>query len=154
MIISFSKVRQFNNFLTKKILWTILTEIAAAYQPKAVENDLCHEPLQSKLESFSKDRFNVLLPPPNVTGKLHLGHALMCTVQDVLVRWKNSEGYTVNWVPGTDHAGIATQLVVEKYLSQERGLSRHSLGRDRFLEEVWRWKSEKGICVLEFSVFE
>lgn len=119
-------------------------EIAAAYKPKAVEND-CF-PKSSAPKCVNNERFNVLLPPPNVTGKLHLGHALMCTVQDVLVRWKQSDGYTVNWVPGTDHAGIATQLVVEKCLYKERGLTRHSIGRDKFLEEVWRWKNDKGIC--------
>jgi valyl-tRNA synthetase len=86
----------------------------------------------------------MVIPPPNVTGYLHLGHAIMCTLEDTLSRWHRMCGNTVLWVPGTDHAGIATQVVVEKKLMREQKLSRHDLGREKFLEEVWKWKIEKG----------
>ncbi len=87
--------------------------------------------------------FSVVIPPPNVTGSLHMGHALNATLQDILVRWKRMLGYRVLWVPGTDHAGIATQNVVERELAKE-GLDRHALGRGAFVERVWRWKAEYG----------
>jgi valyl-tRNA synthetase len=89
------------------------------------------------------EKFSVVIPPPNVTGILHMGHALNNTVQDVLVRWKRMQGYNVLWVPGTDHAGIATQNVVEKSLRTE-GTTRTEVGREKFLERVWQWRSEYG----------
>lgn len=85
----------------------------------------------------------MILPPPNVTGNLHLGHALMATVQDAICRQRRQLGYDVEWIPGTDHAGIATQVIVEKKLLKEKGLSRHQIGREKFLREVWKWKREK-----------
>lgn len=87
--------------------------------------------------------YTVILPPPNVTGTLHLGHALNNILQDILVRYKRLKGYDVLWQPGTDHAGIATQMVVERILEKE-GISRHVLGREKFLERVWKWKEESG----------
>jgi len=84
--------------------------------------------------------FAIVIPPPNVTGELHIGHALNNTLQDVVIRHKRMEGYAACWFPGTDHAGIATQNVVEKHISQEEGLTRHDLGRDKFVERVWDWK--------------
>ncbi|KAF4712861.1 hypothetical protein FOZ63_003288, partial [Perkinsus olseni] len=88
------------------------------------------------------------LPPPNVTGTLHLGHALMCCIEDSMTRWHRMMGHQTLWIPGTDHAGIATQSVVENLLLRDEGLSRHDLGREKFLEKVWSWKNEKGntIC--------
>ncbi|XP_030826182.1 LOW QUALITY PROTEIN: valine--tRNA ligase [Camarhynchus parvulus] len=88
--------------------------------------------------------FVMCLPPPNVTGTLHLGHALTVAIQDTLTRWHRMRGLTALWAPGCDHAGIATQVVVERRLLRSRGLTRHQLGRDAFLREVWRWKDEKG----------
>ncbi|EHB16074.1 Valyl-tRNA synthetase, partial [Heterocephalus glaber] len=88
--------------------------------------------------------FMLCIPPPNVTGSLHLGHALTNAIQDSLTRWHRMRGETTLWNPGCDHAGIATQVVVEKKLWRERGLSRHQLGREAFLQEVWKWKEEKG----------
>ncbi|XP_077645041.1 valine--tRNA ligase [Lonchura striata] len=88
--------------------------------------------------------FVMCLPPPNVTGTLHLGHALTVAIQDTLTRWNRMRGLTTLWAPGCDHAGIATQVVVERRLLRSRGLSRHQLGRQAFLDEVWRWKEEKG----------
>ncbi|KAB0396918.1 hypothetical protein E2I00_009833, partial [Balaenoptera physalus] len=88
--------------------------------------------------------FMMCIPPPNVTGSLHLGHALTNAIQDSLTRWHRMRGETTLWNPGCDHAGIATQVVVEKKLWREQGLSRHQLGREAFLREVWKWKEEKG----------
>src|SRR5690606_12784341 len=87
--------------------------------------------------------FSVVIPPPNVTGSLHMGHALNNTLQDVLVRWRRMQGYKTMWLPGTDHAGIATQHVVEEELAKE-GIDRRELGREKFLERVWQWKEEYG----------
>ncbi|EAT33621.1 AAEL014099-PA [Aedes aegypti] len=118
----------------------------SAYQPARVEAanrrniDARTAPVA---DDARKKKFSLLLPPPNVTGELHLGHALTCAVQDVLVRWKEKEGFAPVWIPGTDHAGIATQVVVEKKLQKERGLGRHDLGREEFLREIWKWKAEK-----------
>ncbi|KAJ2639600.1 hypothetical protein GGF40_000712 [Coemansia sp. RSA 1286] len=89
----------------------------------------------------------MLLPPPNVTGVLHIGHALTLTIQDSIARWNRMHGRIVNWVPGTDHAGISMQSVVEKKLLRESGKSRHDLGRDRFIDKVWEWKQEHGECI-------
>ncbi|KAG7216954.1 hypothetical protein INR49_001608, partial [Caranx melampygus] len=88
--------------------------------------------------------FMMCIPPPNVTGSLHLGHALTNAIQDCLTRWHRMQGETTLWNPGCDHAGIATQVVVEKKLMRERGMSRHDLGRENFIQEVWKWKNEKG----------
>ncbi len=85
----------------------------------------------------------VPMPPPNVTGSLHMGHALTCTIEDALVRWRRMRGFNVLWQPGIDHAGIATQTVVERQLARE-GTSRHALGREAFVERVWKWKGESG----------
>ena len=87
--------------------------------------------------------FCIVIPPPNVTGSLHIGHALNNTLQDALARFERMRGKNVLWQPGTDHAGIATQLVVERELAK-RQLSRTRLGREQFLQEVWRWKEESG----------
>uniref|UniRef100_A0A914X998 valine--tRNA ligase n=1 Tax=Plectus sambesii TaxID=2011161 RepID=A0A914X998_9BILA len=91
-----------------------------------------------------KGNFTIVIPPPNVTGTLHLGHALATSVEDTVTRWNRMKGRTTLFNPGCDHAGIATQVVVEKRLKRERDLSRHDLGREKFIEEVWRWKNEKG----------
>jgi valyl-tRNA synthetase len=91
--------------------------------------------------------FSMVIPPPNVTGSLHMGHALNNTLQDILCRYKRMDGYRVLWVPGTDHAGIATQNVVERQLAQ-RGISRAQLGREKFIEQVWKWKQEAGSAIL------
>ncbi len=91
----------------------------------------------------TKPPFSIILPPPNVTGFLHLGHALNHTIQDVLIRWHRMRGYNTLWLPGTDHAGISTQSVVEKKLKTE-GVNRLDLGREKFVEEIWKWKAEYG----------
>jgi valyl-tRNA synthetase len=95
-----------------------------------------------------KKPFTMITPPPNVTGSLHIGHALTFSVQDAIVRWKRMNGYDVQWIPGTDHAGIGTQSVVEKMLMKERGLTRHDLGREAFVKEIWKWKEKYGNRIL------
>jgi valyl-tRNA synthetase len=98
-------------------------------------------------ENSDRNPYSIVIPPPNVTGVLHIGHALNNTLQDILVRFKRMEGYNVLWMPGTDHAGIATQNVVEKQLLEE-GLDRHILGREKFIERVWRWKEQSGGTII------
>jgi len=116
-----------------------------------------HEKIEKKIYSFwekkklfkpikNKDKkkyFSIVIPPPNITGSLHMGHALNSTIQDLLIRFKRNQGFETLWQPGTDHAGIATQMVVEKQLSL-RGLSRKELGREKFIKEIWKWKDQSG----------
>ena len=87
-----------------------------------------------------RDAFSVVIPPPNVTGALHMGHALNGTLQDILVRFKRMQGFETLWIPGTDHAGIATQAMVEKRLREEENKNRHDLGRDALGNRIWQWK--------------
>ncbi|MEW6448634.1 MAG: valine--tRNA ligase [Bacillota bacterium] len=118
-----------------------------AYNPKLVEEKwyrVWEEGGYFRAEvDPAKKPFCIVMPPPNVTGELHMGHALNNTLQDVLVRWRRMQGYSVLWLPGTDHAGIATQARVEAMLAKE-GLSRFDLGREKFLERVWAWKEKYG----------
>jgi valyl-tRNA synthetase len=106
------------------------------------QHDLFHARLHS-----SKPPYCIVIPPPNVTGLLHIGHALNNTLQDILCRWRRMEGDEVLWMPGTDHAGIATQNVVEKEL-QAQGLTRYDLGREKLIERIWRWKEEYGGAII------
>jgi valyl-tRNA synthetase len=98
-------------------------------------------------ENSEQKAYSIVIPPPNVTGVLHIGHALNNTLQDILIRFKRMEGCNVLWMPGTDHAGIATQNVVEKQLLDE-GLNRHTLGREKFIERVWKWKEQSGGTII------
>lgn len=95
----------------------------------------------------NKPPFTIVIPPPNVTGVLHMGHALDGTLQDILTRYHRMSGYEALWLPGTDHAGIATQAVVEKELRKE-GLSRHDIGREEFLKRTWKWANEHKSAIL------
>ena len=122
-------------------------ELAKGYEPHDVEKRWYAE-WESKgyfaaAATSEKKPYSIVIPPPNVTGALHMGHALNNTLQDILCRWKRMQGYNVLWMPGTDHAGIATQNVVERQLAAEKK-DRHDLGRDAFIERVWRWKAESG----------
>jgi valyl-tRNA synthetase len=99
-------------------------------------------------EKSTKPHYSIVIPPPNVTGVLHMGHALNNTLQDILARWKRMCGYEVLWMPGTDHAGIATQNVVERQLAAE-GLDRHAIGREEFIDRVWKWREESGGQIIE-----
>jgi valyl-tRNA synthetase len=120
-------------------------EMATKYDPKAVEKDRYDWWISGKFfeakNDPQKEPYTIVIPPPNVTGKLHLGHAWDTTLQDILTRMKRMQGYDVLWLPGMDHAGIATQAKVEEQLRKE-GKSRHDLGRETFLEETWKWKEE------------
>lgn len=126
-------------------------ELAAAYQPGEVEHRRYEQWVSSGYfdADAKSDRppFSIVIPPPNVTGSLHVGHALDHTIQDALVRRKRMQGFETLWLPGMDHAGIATQNVVERKLASE-GLSRHDLGREKFVERVWQWKAESGGTIL------
>lgn len=121
--------------------------LADRYNPQEVESKVYQwweESGYFKSEDQStKPPFSIILPPPNVTGFLHLGHALDHTIQDLLIRWKRMSGFNTMWLPGTDHAGIATQTVVEKEL-KKKNITRHQLGREKFVDEIWKWKDEYG----------
>ncbi|GAB6158231.1 valine--tRNA ligase [Desulfotomaculum varum] len=121
--------------------------IPTVYNPGEVEGKWYRHWESNKYfaASVKKDKtpFCIVMPPPNVTGQLHMGHALDNTLQDILTRWRRMQGYNALWVPGTDHAGIATQAKVEEQLAQE-GLSKYDLGREKFLERVWAWKEQYG----------
>ena len=95
-----------------------------------------------------KKPYTIVIPPPNVTGQLHMGHAFDETLQDILIRFKRMQGYSALWVPGTDHAGIATQIKVEAELRTKEGLTRYDLGREKFLERVWDWKEKYGSRII------
>ena len=127
-------------------------ELAKVYDPKAVEDRIYQNWLEKRYfhaePDDTKEPFSVVLPPPNVTGQLHMGHAINATLQDILVRFKRMQGYCALWVPGTDHAGIATQIKVEEALRAE-GLTRYDLGREKFLERVWAWKEKFGGRIVE-----
>ncbi|MBS1125134.1 MAG: valyl-tRNA synthetase, partial [Nitrospirae bacterium] len=122
-------------------------ELSKSYEPKAVEQAWYDYWLKKKYfhadENARGRHFSIVIPPPNVTGQLHIGHALNSTIQDILVRWMRMSGRNTLWVPGTDHAGIATQNVVERKLAKEN-VDRHVMGRDAFVEKVWEWKKEYG----------
>ncbi len=119
------------------------TELPSAYDPRRTEEKWYDYWLEGGFFKAGKDPskppFTIVIPPPNVTGNLHIGHALNNTLQDILIRWKRMQGYDALWLPGMDHAGIATQSRVEAKLREE-GISRHDLGREKFLEKVWEWK--------------
>ncbi len=118
-----------------------------SYRPQEVEGKLYSKWMESGAfacgRNDSEDAFTIVIPPPNVTGSLHMGHALNNTLQDILVRFERMRGKDVLWQPGTDHAGIATQMVVERQLA-EQGITRHDLGRDKFIEKIWEWKEKSG----------
>lgn len=127
-------------------------ELPDRYSPELVENRT-YKWWESKgyfaaRDVSTKPPYCIILPPPNVTGSLHLGHALNHTIQDVLIRWKRMSGFNTLWLPGTDHAGIATQSVVERELRKEN-LTRQQLGREKFVEKVWEWKNQYGDRIVE-----
>jgi valyl-tRNA synthetase len=120
-------------------------ELATRYEPTTFEQRIYafweEGGYFTPVDDPERPKFSIVIPPPNVTGRLHIGHALVNTLQDIIVRWKRMSGFNTLWLPGTDHAGIATQLMVEKQLAKE-GLSRFDLGRDKFVERVWQWKEQ------------
>ncbi|MBQ8636484.1 MAG: valine--tRNA ligase [Clostridia bacterium] len=122
--------------------------IAKTYDPSSFEdrlyNEWCEKGYFHATPSPDKKPYTIVIPPPNVTGQLHMGHALDETLQDILIRYKRMQGYCALWVPGTDHAGIATQIKVEEELRVKEGKTRYDLGREKFLERVWDWKKLYG----------
>ena len=128
-------------------------ELPKVYEPREVEGRVYE--MWGKNGCFEGHRdpdkrpFTIVMPPPNVTGQLHMGHAMDCTLQDILIRFKRMQGYAALWVPGTDHAGIATQIKVEEELRKSEGLTRYDLGREKFLERVWDWKHKFGNRIVE-----
>ncbi|HEB49161.1 MAG TPA: valine--tRNA ligase, partial [Desulfobulbus sp.] len=126
-------------------------DLPKGYEFKEVEGRwyrrwLEHKTFAATMEE-GRESFSIVIPPPNVTGVLHIGHALNNTLQDILVRYHRMKGDNTLWVPGTDHAGIATQNVVERQLATEN-LSRHDLGREKFIERVWQWREDKGGTII------
>ena len=127
-------------------------ELNKTYNPGEIEKPLyekwCDAGYFTPEVDRSKKPFTIVIPPPNVTGQLHMGHALDETLQDTIIRYKRMSGYCTLWVPGTDHAGIATQIKVEEMLRKEKGLTRHDLGREKFTELVWDWKRQYGSRII------
>ena len=127
-------------------------ELEKTYDPTKIEREnyktWCERGYFLPREKSAKGTYTIVIPPPNVTGKLHMGHALDETLQDTLVRFKRMQGFSTLWVPGTDHAGIATQIKVEEVLRKEKGLSRYDLGREKFTELVWDWKKQYGGTII------
>ena len=118
--------------------------IDSRYDPKLFENEIYNKSLSNFKVNLNKNNnnyFSILMPPPNVTGSLHLGHALTYTLQDILVRYNRQKGNDTYWQPGLDHAGIATQIVVEKWL-EKQGIDYKSLSNEDFIEKVWEWKKQ------------
>ena len=132
-----------------------MKELPKVYEPQAVEQKIYAlwengNYFHAEVDRTKKKKpFSIVMPPPNVTGQLHMGHALDCTLQDILTRYKRMQGYSALWMPGTDHAGIATQIKVEEALRKEEGLTRYDLGREKFLERVWAWKEKYGSRIVE-----
>lgn len=130
-----------------------MSEIASRYNPKEIEEKRLklwdeQRPFHAVAGRSKKGAFTIVIPPPNVTGVLHMGHALNNTLQDILIRYKRMQGFEALWMPGTDHAGIATQNVVEKQIAKE-GLTRDGLGREKFMERLWDWKKHHGDTIID-----
>ena len=129
-----------------------MNQLPKTYDPKQVEKKIYD--MWEKNGCFKgeidpdKKPFSIVMPPPNVTGQLHMGHALDATLQDILTRYKRMQGYAALWLPGVDHAGIATQIKVEEVLRKEEGKTRYDLGREKFLERVWDWKNKYGDTIV------
>ncbi|MDE6933066.1 MAG: valine--tRNA ligase, partial [Oscillospiraceae bacterium] len=128
-------------------------ELPKTYEPQETEGKIYQSWMDAgcfkAAPNPNKKPFSIVMPPPNVTGQLHMGHAMDCTLQDILVRYKRMQGYEALWMPGVDHAGIATQIKVEEELRRNEGLTRYDLGREKFLERVWDWKHKYGDRIVE-----
>jgi valyl-tRNA synthetase len=134
------------------LLGGVFMDLEKIYSPREVEDEIYKFWLNEKIfysdNRSDKKPYSIVMPPPNVTGSLHLGHAFNSTLQDIMIRFKKMKGFEVLWLPGVDHAGIATQLMVENDLMKE-GLTKESLGREKFLEKVWEWKEKYGNRIVE-----
>ena len=122
------------------------------YDPKSFEEEIYKNWEQNEYfkpsEDKTKEPYTIVIPPPNITGKLHMGHALDNTLQDILIRYKRMRGFNTLWVPGTDHASIATEAKIVEKLKEE-GTSKEELGREEFLKRAWQWKDEYGGTILK-----
>ena len=129
------------------------SELSKAYDPSTVEPEVYQTWLDEKAfvadPAASGDPYSIVIPPPNVTGALHLGHAINNTLQDILIRRARMQGKNALWVPGIDHAGIATQAVVEKQLKEKENKTRHDIGREALIERIWAWKQQYGDRILQ-----
>ena len=135
-----------------KLLKNVIKMIEKKYDPSEAERriyDMWESKGLFKPTDTDSENFSIVMPPPNVTGSLHMGHALNTTLQDIIVRYQRMKGKNVLWQPGTDHAGIATQMVVERNLLSEKNISRRELGRESFVNEIWRWKEKSGGTITE-----
>ena len=130
-----------------------MKELPKVYEPQQVEGRIYRMWMDNDCFKATpapdKKPFSIVMPPPNVTGQLHMGHAMDATLQDILTRFKRMQGYEALWLPGTDHAGIATQIKVEEELRTKEGLTRYDLGREKFLQRVWEWKEKYGNRIVE-----
>ena len=130
-----------------------MKELPKVYEPQKVEKKIYDFWMQGGwfkgVIDPGKKPFSIVMPPPNVTGQLHMGHAMDSALQDIITRYKRMQGYAALWLPGVDHAGIATQIKVEEFLRKEEGKTRYDLGRDKFLERVWAWKEQYGGRIVE-----
>ena len=130
-----------------------MKELPKVYEPQQVEGRIYRLWMDNDCFKATPDPdkkpFSIVMPPPNVTGQLHMGHAMDATLQDILTRFKRMQGYEALWLPGTDHAGIATQIKVEEELRTKEGLTRYDLGREKFLQRVWEWKEKYGNRIVE-----
>ena len=130
-----------------------MKELPKVYEPQQVEGRIYRMWMDNDCFKATPDPdkkpFSIVMPPPNVTGQLHMGHAMDATLQDILTRFKRMQGYEALWLPGTDHAGIATQIKVEEELRTKEGLTRYDLGREKFLQRVWQWKEKYGNRIVE-----
>ena len=130
-----------------------MKELPKVYEPQQVEGRIYRRWMDNDCFKATPDPdkkpFSIVMPPPNVTGQLHMGHAMDATLQDILTRFKRMQGYEALWLPGTDHAGIATQIKVEEELRTKEGLTRYDLGREKFLQRVWEWKEKYGNRIVE-----
>ena len=128
------------------------TEMNKTYNPSEIEDRLYKKWLDKKYfhaeVDETKQPYTIVIPPPNITGKLHMGHALDETLQDILIRFKKMQGYNALWIPGTDHASIATEVKIINALKEE-GIEKEDLGREKFLERAWDWKEEYGGTIIE-----
>ncbi|MDP3935842.1 MAG: class I tRNA ligase family protein, partial [Alphaproteobacteria bacterium] len=129
-----------------------MSALSQNYQHQSAQEKLYAEWMRKGLFACNpksgKEPFTIMMPPPNVTGNLHLGHALTYTIQDVLLRYQKMKGMDTLYQPGTDHAGIATQMLVERQMNSE-GINRHELGREKFLNHVWSWKEKYGSAIVD-----
>ena len=130
-----------------------MKELPKVYEPQQVESSIYEMWMENDCFKATPDPdkkpYSIVMPPPNVTGQLHMGHALDATLQDILTRYKRMQGYSALWLPGTDHAGIATQIKVEEELRVNEGKTRYDLGREKFLERVWAWKEKYGSRIVQ-----